>query len=203
LSHVRVDVPMAARAPGLTLTLDGAEVQEAAWGAEMPVDPGRHDLGASAPGRMPWKKSVEVGVSDSRVVEIPPLAVEAAPQAPVPPAPNVAAQPAPSSGRRAVGLVIAGVGIASIAVGSVFGVTAIRKRHDAEGACLSAGCGSDAHSLNDEGVRDAWIAVFTIGGGIAAAAVGTYLIVSAPSATRGQALRATFTGRGLNVVGDW
>lgn len=74
---LRVD-PALARVPGLTIQHDGVMLRPAAWGTGIPVDPGRHLLRASAPGRQDWQHEVViVRAAQREVVDIPNLALKA------------------------------------------------------------------------------------------------------------------------------
>lgn len=50
LVWLRVEVPPEARVPGLEVRQDGRVLPPERWGVEVPVDPGRHEVVASAPG---------------------------------------------------------------------------------------------------------------------------------------------------------
>jgi hypothetical protein len=206
LMRLRLVVAAEARAPGLSVTLDGEKVLDAAWGTDMPVDPGLHGLVASAPGRVGWRKNVEVGDRADHqvvVVEIPSLSPAADPPPPRGSADVVEAR-SRSNGQRVLGFSVLGAGAVSVVVGSIFGVEAIDKSHDAQNACSSTGCGPTAQPLHQEGVQDAWISDFAIGGGLVVAAVGAYLVLRAgPTGASPPALRAAFTGRGITLSGSW
>jgi hypothetical protein len=203
LSRLRLQVAADARGPGLSVTLDGAEIPEAGWNTEMPVDPGQHVVRASAPGHAAWQKDVVIGErADRQTVEIPTLAATQAQSQARTTTPDAAAPEPPGDGRRVVGLVVGGAGVVAIAVGAVFGVDAINKSHDAQNACSSGDCGSTAQGLHSDGVRDAWISDFAIGAGVVAAAVGAYLVLT-PSRPAATAVRATFTGRGVAIGGSF
>jgi hypothetical protein len=201
LSYLRIAVAPEARAPGLTIKLDDGSIDEVAWETDVPIDPGPHTLQASAPQRVTWETRDTVGeVGDHKTIQVPALrAVEFAPAsqseapAPAPPA---------SHARRTAGFVIGGVGIASIATGSVFGVEAISERHQVN-TCTGTGCGATAQAINDEGVRNAWVSNITIGVGALGLALGTYLVLTAKSSSATATTSVVVTGRGLSFVGSW
>jgi hypothetical protein len=59
---------------GLVVTRDGTAVPEAAWGAAIPVDPGSHDVSASANGYETWTGSVVAsGESKTATIDVPDL----------------------------------------------------------------------------------------------------------------------------------
>jgi len=90
LSRVTVSVDKAADVTGLVVTLDDVELPRAAFGSPIPVDPGKHVVRASAPGRTPRDYPLEIGeTSSSPVITIGPF--ESAPvsdTAPAPPCPT-------------------------------------------------------------------------------------------------------------------
>jgi hypothetical protein len=208
LTRLRLVVAAESRAPGLTLTLDGEKTADAAWNTDIPVDPGPHVVEASAPGRVAWRKDIDVeGRVDHpvAVLEVASLSPLANPSPP-PGSPTVADVHARSNGERLLGFSLVGVGIVSVVVGSVFGAAAIDKSHDAQSACVGSECGPPAQALHQEGIRDAWVSDFTIGGGLLVAAVGAYLGLRAGakgSASIPPPLRASFTGRALILSGSW
>jgi hypothetical protein len=205
LTRLRLVVGAEARAAGLRVALDRETVLDAAWGTDIPVDPGPHAVEASAPGRVAWRKNIEVADHADHqvaVVEIPSLATVAEPSL-VQGSRDVAGAPPGPSGQRILGFAAVGVGAVSVVVGSVFGVDAIEKGRDARDACAS-NCGSTAQALHQEGVQAAWISDFAIGGGLLAAVVGAYLVLSAgPKGANRPALQAVLTGRGVSLSGSW
>jgi hypothetical protein len=64
-----VDAPVDAPTD-LEVKLDGAAIQRAAWGKEMPVDPGPHVVAASAPSRAPFEERLELRESEHRTVHV-------------------------------------------------------------------------------------------------------------------------------------
>lgn len=66
--------------PGLTIRRDDQPVGRGQWSQALPIDPGSHRVEASAPGRKPWFKLVEVaGEGKTITVEVPALEQEAPP----------------------------------------------------------------------------------------------------------------------------
>lgn len=131
LSRLTVDVPFAS-SPELRVERDGTPIGSAQWGLGVPVDPGRHRVSASAPGRAPWSTEVVVAADGAFTrVEVPPL---------------IDAQQsffAPTT--RKVGLAALGVGVGTIALGSVFTVQALSKKD----ASNRAGCSNDTCSTEE------------------------------------------------------
>lgn len=89
---LRVAPPAAA---GLEVKLDGAAMGAPTWGSALPIDPGEHEVTASAPGKRAWTTKVRVEKDGaSATVDVPALADEpVATPAPVAPAPAVVPPP--------------------------------------------------------------------------------------------------------------
>ncbi len=149
LSRVTVRVDDASTA-GLHVLRDGTEIGHPLWGTPVPIDPGEHRIEASAPGKITWKSTFNVGASaSSSTVTVPALADDpAAFKAPtdthspalvnpLSPAPSAAEQPEGSAGtgQRVAGAVLGAVGVAGIVVGSIFGAGAGSKLDDSKSHC--------------------------------------------------------------------
>ncbi len=118
----RMVVQVASPVPGLSVVRDDVAIGQAAFGVAIAIDSGKHRVRAEAPGFSPWHDDVVVEDGGSTVtVDVPaltPLATEPA----LPRKPRVLpADPGPSP-LLIAGLVTGGVGIASLAVGTAFGV---------------------------------------------------------------------------------
>lgn len=166
LERLVVAVDQGAVVPGLVVQRDGHAVEPSAWGVAIPVDPGTHEVRASAPGKRDWSTTVELRTEGaSSTVTVPALeSLPAPPAASTAPAPQPAMivspeRPAPSfwTTQRVVGVALAGAGLIGIAVGSGLGLDAQAKYDDAIDndcpgrgtACTAAGVqeGQDAHGI--------------------------------------------------------
>ncbi|HEX6764676.1 MAG TPA: hypothetical protein VF103_04345 [Polyangiaceae bacterium] len=148
----RLAIKVAGDAQGITITRDGEALEAAELGVAIPVDPGSHAIEASAPGKQKFTQTIEVGAeADSKVVEIPALA-DAAGGAAGPGEKPAAESGGGGSGQRTIGLVVAGVGVVGVVVGTVFGLQASSKWKDAKAKCSDYpyGCGDDGVSLADD-----------------------------------------------------
>jgi hypothetical protein len=154
--------------PGVSLAVDGRAAAAPLLESGIPIDLGEHDLVATAPGKDPWRLKVRV-TREAEVddVSVPPLADAQAP-------PRATA----SGSQRTVGWMVGGVGVASIAVGSVFGAFALSKRSASRcpDPCTDA---SSAQSAYDKAIVDANVANVAIGVGIIAVAAGVFLVLTA------------------------
>ena len=197
LSRLSIVVPPAVGATeGFQLLRDGGPVGTPSWGSALPIDPGEHVVEARAAGKKPWKTSVTVGAkADMQTVTVPTLEdAPAAPAATTQPAPATASattaapsdatsEGTSSGGKRIAGFVVGGIGLVSIGVGSYFGVDAISKSRQSKSDCSPSSC-TDRSSVDaaSRAKTDAIVSDVTIGVGIAAVAVGAYLVFTSRSA---------------------
>lgn len=201
LSRLTISVaPETGRLPDVQVRRDRVVVGAAAWGVSSPVDPGEHLIEASAPGHQAWSTRVTIGADgDKQSVAVPLLdeqtadsTADAAGDTPAPPMVQPAPPPSDAatdstastgSGQRTAGWVLGGVGLASIVVGSVFGVETLSKSSDAKSQCpTSTSCPVSAVQENQDAKTDAVISDVTIGVGLAAVGTGIVLLLTAPSA---------------------
>lgn len=160
---VRVQ-PDTASLAGLILKRDGIDLGQAQWGTAIPVDLGEHTVVAEAKGKEPWRAVVRIERLEQREEVIVPTLKDAPPppalpepspaDAVTPPKPagagvapgtEVAGESPPSprsegSSRRTAAMVVGGVGLAGLAVGSVFGGLALSQWDTARKAAEDGGC---------------------------------------------------------------
>src|SRR6185369_12995515 len=111
----------------LEIKIDGDPLPPAAWQAAVSIDPGEHEIVASAPGHHSTTLKVRTAPGTESTATIPALA--AASTSPASPVDTSVEKPASGShSSRWLGWTALGVGVASIAVGSVFGVQTFSKR---------------------------------------------------------------------------
>lgn len=201
LSFLTVKVaPDAASIEGIELNRDGTRLGRAAVGVAVPIDPGKHQIAAKAPGYMPITIEVEVGPDgDRKTIEIPALEKEApAPPptttvaAPPPPPPSATTVVAPSPpppdeasghgrGQRIAGVVLGTAGLASLVVGGVFGARAKSQHDDAVARCPSSPCPDlDGVELNEAAKTSALVTDITVGAGLALVGAGIVVWLTAP-----------------------
>jgi hypothetical protein len=187
LAHLRITAPTTSSSePAIELRLDGKPLSSAALGTPLPLDPGPHTLEAVAPGKKPWQNTIEARAGDESRVEIPVLADE--PPSPAPPStpPRADPRPEPSSGEemsslRTVGFITGGVGLAGLAVGTVFGVLAFSTEGKARDVCPNAGCPTpDGLDRHERARTQAMMSTIGFVAGALLTAGGLVLVLSAP-----------------------
>jgi serine/threonine-protein kinase len=208
LASVVIRVATASRVEGLQVRWAGEAASEGMWGTAVPVDPGEYTVEAEAPGRTKWTGKVIVASNPgTTAIDIPVLA----------PAPDAAADVvAPvSTTQRTVGIVVGGIGLVGVVVGSVFGVKTLGKTSDAKTHCSTgepARC--DPTGLDLESSAKTAGAVSTVAFLVGGAAVvgGVVLFAAAPKGPDKKttsALRITaapvigVTAAGLSMHGEW
>lgn len=186
LSKLQID---AESTPGLVIRRDGQEIPGAALGTPIPVDPGAHELEATAPGYTVWSTSIRIGDNaELKKIAIPKLTP--APVAKTESAPTLVAKtesaPAPqgSGTQRVAGFVVGGVGVAAIGLGAVFGLLASGQASDAEGdatLCPKKQCLPAGRKEIDAASVKALVSTIGIGVGIAAVGAGVVLVLTSGS----------------------
>jgi len=215
LGHARIDVAPSA---GVTeLAVDGVSLGAAAWNLPIPVDPGAHVFVFSGRGRrrtiamtFTEGESKSLAVASLDEVVAPPTAVASPQGSPPPPAssapPAVGGEPHDGT-RRTIGFVVGGVGIAGVALGTVFGLRALSEKNDVDAECDGAKCTPRGAAAADDARSAATIATIGFGVGIVGLAVGTYLVLTSPGARSSGALglapATVGRSRGLALTGEF
>ncbi len=199
LARLTIAVPSESDVAGLEVKRDGIVVGRAEYGSAIPVDPGVHVIEARAPGKVPWTTNTEVAAkqADAKVT----VAMADAP-APAPPSPVATPQanrpatlessatpeqPASTTGstQRAIGIATLGVGVAGVAVGTVFGLVAISKNNEAlqpKNCSTSTKCFAPGLSLTSDAKDAATVSTIGFAAGAAAVVGGAVLWLTAPAA---------------------
>lgn len=202
LSKLSIVVAPESAAPGLEIARDGAPVTKVLWGTAVPVDPGAHTVAATAPGRKRWETKVVLEKPGVVIVAVPVLEASAdapppsstgtSPRAPLAPTAS-AAPPGPSSGppdarpggwRAPLGIVVMGVGVAGLGVGTALGFVAKStfNASNEDGHCDAEGfCDPTGLDLRDEAVTQGTVGTAVFIAGAALAVGGGILWLTAPS----------------------
>jgi hypothetical protein len=193
LSYPTITVSRESPPQALEVALDGQKIPDAVWGTPFPVDPGVHEVTASAPRRKPWSTKTTVMEAGARSsVSVPTLEAERTEEASPPHAALQASTPRASSDAVSGGgwsrgtahvlaLVSGGAGLAALAVGVGFGVDAIAKKseyqqHQVNGRCIDEQC----VSFSTEAVNAASVSTIGVVVGGLLAAGGAVLWLTAP-----------------------
>lgn len=196
--------PEASALSSLEIRLDGAALGRAAWSSPLPIDPGEHEIRATAEGKKPWSAKVTIpkgaGVTSLSVPALEDLPKANAEEPPPSPAPLSPAEPRSGSAQRTLGWVAGGVGVAGLAVGAVFGLRALSLKSERDAHC-SSGNLCDQEGVDKDGDARSAATISTIGfvaGGVLAA-TGVVLVLTAPKGST----RVGVSGRGLFVGGTF
>ena len=221
LSKLEIRVDRKNVPPGFEVQLNGTNVPRASWDTPMPVDPGQQRISVSAPDRIAWSTTVQMGVGqETRTVEIPSLAPKPRGESHETNG-SVANQGVAADGSgstrttlRGVGYVAGSFAIAGLAVGGVLAFKAhsandqslAQCKFDDPNACTQQGKDDRDHA---KGLADgATIAVLASGAVLAGSIV---LLLSTrgaePRAPAAHAIKASptvsTTGAGLRLEGTW
>lgn len=194
LSRLVIEVAPEARVEGLEVRRNKKLLDAALFGSAIPVDPGEHTIAAAAPGKKAWSARVLIAPKAGQsTVRVPRLEDAPAPEAPTVPerGARVATSAAPAasswSAQRTVGLVVlGGVSLAGIAVGTAFGVDTllkISKARDQHG-CTNDDpprCDAEGVKLHQDANTTANISNVAFAAGGAALITGLVVFLTAPS----------------------
>lgn len=216
LVRLRIDVPRQSRVQGLVVRRDGTVVDPAMFASEVPVDPGRHVVEATAPGRKRWH--LEVGVSEGGesgevivpvlrpVVEDSPLDLPPA-AAPATPAP---VQQNGLGAQRWVALGTGAIGLVGFGTATFFWMKSRSTWSDAVDRCPAFRCPNpDDVSLESKARDQAGIATVTALAGLGAVTAGMVLWVTAPRQASqkvekpGPVVAVSPWGSGISVRGTY
>jgi hypothetical protein len=207
----RLVIRVTEQTPEPEVLVDGSMLGQAAWGTEVPLDPGVHRVQARAPGRKTWLASPSlVDGGKATVLEVPPLTLEGPPAAPVVKPTAEKAHDARVAGvglessrannlRRTGAIIGGGIALAGLAVGSYWGLRALSKQRIVEANCEHRECRNQTGLDADHDAHEAssWSDA-GFGLGLVAATVSVYLLVTSratPSHTS-----ASFNRSGLSVA---
>jgi tetratricopeptide (TPR) repeat protein len=185
--------PAAATSEDLRIKVGDKELAAAAIGSRIPLDPGTYPVEVAAPDKKPWSTVISVPPGPATVeVDIPPLANAARPAAPQPPAPQAELEPdsameppAEVGGwppARIAGLVLGGVGLAGLGVGTYFGIRTLMKQGIVEDNCAGPYCNQVGLDADEDAHTSATISTIAFAAGAALLAGGVVLIFTSPGA---------------------
>jgi hypothetical protein len=219
LTRLRIEV--VDPAPNTEVERNGQDVGKAVWGTGVPVDPGKHVVRVTAPGKKPWTDDVDVPAAARTFTVSVPALIDAPVEAPEPmvaPAhrppveADVATAPAGgSSGQKVAALVVGGVGLAAAATGTVFALqsrsdnaAALELCREPTGVAGQERCSNpDEQSRHTQLVNDAKRGrlIGIVGIGVGGAALITAVILYATAGGDSDAREATLDVEPLWVAG--
>lgn len=215
LARLAILAPAAPPA-GFVVTRDGTALDAVALGAAVYVDPGQHEIVASAPGFARFTKVVTLVAGKTETVAIPslPAAAVSSGEAMLPvdaagaSTGEVTAMP---STRTYLAIGLGAVGVATVGVGFLFGANARSSFGDAKSLCGDAlVCeGNATYRLGRQLIHDArsnaTISTVLVAAGGAAIAAGAIVFFTRPSTRESRAARIVPVpqqrGAGLAIVG--
>lgn len=166
-----------------SVTLDGLEVDAS---GEIPVDPGDHNVGASAAGFKAIEKEVKLAEGARQTVEL--ALVADAPAAPK----------EEEKGSRVPGIVLTSIGGAALVVGGVFGGLAFSATSSAKAQCKGNLCPASAESDISRSKLYGNVSTGMLIGGGAVAVTGIVLAIVAPGGKKSD--EAPKSARVMRVV---
>ena len=177
-------------AAAVQVSRDGTAVDPAVLGTPIPVDPGPHNVEATAPGRRKWSVAIDVGATASRVtVNVPSLGDGAAPVGSVPGAVGSPASAASYGGaQRGVGIGLGVLGVMGLAAGTVLGLKARSSWDDAKAHCASFpnGCSPAGVTLAEDARASGNTSTVAFVIGVAGLAGGAIVFFTAPKNANGE-----------------
>lgn len=194
LSRLSIELaPDVSRIPGVVVKRGSQKIEPSLYGTPLPVDPGDYRVEVSAPGYEVWSTPIKVEAGGaSASVRVPGLVK--APESAKPTSDSAGAKPKsplsePPPPRKAdeglttqqtLGLVVGGVGIVGVGLGSYFGVRAIKRNSDADTYCSTATLCQDPRGvdLTDKARRDATAANIAFAAGAVLVGTGTVLYLT-------------------------
>jgi hypothetical protein len=180
---------------GTKITVDDVELSVASLGVALPEDPGEHRVVIKSPGHKDLAVTVNLAErgKETYTVQLGELSSEKVMPNP-PEGASGQSRDTETSPLRTVGFITAGVGVAGVAVGSVFGVLTLGKKSDVEAHCKPNcdGTGTDAQSAGK--TFSTVSTVSFIAGGVLLAG-GITLIVISPKAEKRSAFMDSATVR--------
>jgi hypothetical protein len=193
------------------VTMDGQVLAEKLDGTAIAIDPGQHRFVFESAGRNPEEKALVIREGEKdRHERIILTAAGAAAAAPVPDA-TVEGGPAatptsPGKSQRVAGVVVGGVGVAGIALGSVFGIVAKSTYNGAVATCRNGvltDCTQPGVDQNKSAHDQATISTVAFIAGGALLGAGVLVFFTAPKAAVTVSPSVGLGTAGLDVRGAW
>ena len=211
LPKIVINVAAADKSTNIAITRDGVAVGQVQFGVPIPADPGVHKVTASMPGHKTWETTVEIKSKGETVqVDVPtlealPAVALAAPAREATQLPREEqANKSKSNSQRTVALVVGGVGVVGVAVGSVAGLVSKSKHDNADDHCSGSNC-NDSQGVSLRSDARLWGNISTVAFivGAAGLATGVTLWISAPKAESQPGTQVAVGPGSILVKGSW
>jgi len=209
LSLLTVVVPAGVAAtPGVAIRRSDRALGAGEWNTPLPVDGGTYVIEVTAPGKRPWRKSIDVAAEKARAtVETEPLVDLLPPPAPRRTALPEAPLPSPARASRELtklewaGIGTAGAGVVTLGVGGYFLGKMLSKKSDA--GCDGNRCPDDASAEEHREAVDAGnvATVLGIGGAALFVAGGSLFLVGRSRRSDGAPLAVSVRPNGVQLSG--
>lgn len=169
----------------VTVTMDGAPLLTTLDGRPLSLDPGSHAFVFTAKGQPPVDRTLVIHEGEKNRQET----VRVGPAAPEPPPPErpVAPPPPPPTWgtQKIAGVVMAGVGVVGLGLGTTFGLVAMGDQSSEKKDCSTSSCPNPgaAKTEYDSATRDATISTvsFIAGGALVAGGAALFFLARTPT----------------------
>lgn len=181
--------------PGSTVRRDDVELGAASLGTALPIDPGKHTIAIKAPGRRTRTITVDVGEGERKEVEVLPGA-------------EGEDEGASSSGigKRTIGFIVGGVGVAGLVTGLATGIVVIGKKSTADEHCPAKRCDPTGYDAVQAGRTLGPVTTAMLVVGLVGVGVGVTLVAIGDEKSKTEAALVPTVGPGsggLSIVGRW
>jgi hypothetical protein len=166
VSHLAI--AFAEQPPNMKLVID-EDIIPADKTDDIIIDPGSHHIVVTAPGRVPYETTVQVEKSSAKAIAVPKLGYPVTVK---------------RGGRRTIGMILSGTGVAMIGAGVGLGLYA-RSKYNAQIGDMTMGahctdehpprCDAEGYRLTNDALTFGTFGTYFFFGGIAVAGVGAYL----------------------------
>lgn len=199
LTRVQIVAPQGAER--VSLRLNGEDLVNYD-GLPIPLDPGQSVIEAIAPGKEPWRRTVNANeIGATLVIQVPDLPATQ----PLPPA----VHPPPRAHEpdyRVPAAVIGGAGVVSVVMGTIFGLSAQSTYDSSNSFCSANGCTQQGLDQRETARDKATAATVMFSVGLAAVTAGVVLWLVSPSKARTSSayapLQTQIDARGVMIEGS-
>jgi len=177
---------------------DGVELGAPSLGVELPVNPGKHEIIVRGSGRAPGRYEITLAEGQHAAVDVAPGAPEAATVPRDPTSSGTRDEPTEDgSGKRTLGYVLGGVGVAGIVTGAVAGALVLSKKSTVDDNCnAQKRCNQEGLDAVDSGKTLKVVSTVGFVTGVVGLGAGAYFLFTAgPSKDGTVSASAMVTGR--------